>query len=397
MPTFDPSSFNPHDPAFSRNPYPFYAQFREHAPVAKVPPYGSWWVFRNADVRTVLEDTGRFLKNNPLGGHAPPPPFNVLANFPHGLFSLDPPRHSALRALLDPMFATAIAGMDGFAAQQARALLTKARVGSRIELVEAFAAPLPPAVLFQVLGVPEATAGLSSWVGAIVAGHDITAPVALQGAAATCTMSLLAYYQGLAMKCPAHGLFSAMQGSVPKGPSGGGMSGPEVQTTSMNFSVAGYASTTYVLATGTLNLLNNPDQLARLRADPSLVHAAVEEMLRYDAPAQLVDRYAAEDMVLGGVSIAKGDAITAVLGSANRDPEAFADPDRFDIDRDNKQQLGFGDGVHRCIGAPLVRLVAPAALTVLLQELPSFALAGTPQWQTDPYLRSVVNLPVSLD
>lgn len=396
-PPFDPARFNPHDPAFSRDPYPTYARFRAQAPVAKVEPYGSWWVFRHADVKAVLDDTEGFLKNNPLGGPAPTAPFDVLGNLPLGIFSMDPPRHTTLRALLEPMFADAIAGMDGYAAQHARALLAQVRGRQRFEFVQAFAAPLPPAVLFQMIGVPTATAGLSNWVDAIVAGHDITAPAAARGAAATCSMALIAYFQGLAAGCPMHGpkppaLFGAMQASTATTPPG--MSGPEMQTSALNVVVAGYASTTYLLATGVYSLLTHPEQWARLLAEPSLVPAAVQEMLRHDAPAQLVDRYAAADTELAGVRIAKGDMVTAVLGSANRDAAVFSDPDRFDIDRDNAAQLGFGGGIHNCIGAPLVCLVAPAALTVLLQECPTLALAGTPQWQTDPYLRSVVNLPL---
>jgi cytochrome P450 len=173
-----------------------------------------------------------------------------------------------------------------------------------------------------------------------------------------------------------------------------GLKTNEVATTSLNLAIAGYASTTYLLATGLLNLLRHPEQLAELRADPSLAANAVSEMLRHDAPAQLVDRYAARDCKLGGVQIRRGDAVTAVIGSANRDDTRWKHPDRFDIHRDNAAQIGFGDGIHVCLGAPLVHRVAPTALNVLLKELPVLKLAGTPQWQTDPYLRSVANLPV---
>jgi cytochrome P450 len=174
-----------------------------------------------------------------------------------------------------------------------------------------------------------------------------------------------------------------------------GLKPTEVATTSLNLAIAGYASTTYLLATGLLRLLQNPDQLAALRADPGLAVNAVREMLRLDAPAQLVDRFAARDTVLGGVKIRRGDAVTAVIGSANRDATRWPDPDRFDIHRDNTAQIGFGDGIHTCLGAPLVQRVAPTALNVLLQAWPVLRLAGTPQWQTDPYLRSVANLPLA--
>jgi cytochrome P450 len=388
-------TFDPHDPGFSRNPYPTYARLREESPVLKVQPYNSWWVFRDADVRRVLDSQALFLKSNPLTRSLPPQPFTALANLPPGVFSMDPPRHDRLRALLDPMLAQSIVGMDDFAEQTARQLLDQARGSQRIELYEAFAKPLPPAALFRMLGVADATAVLSGWVDGYIAGHDPTSARGLQMGAMTCTFALQAYFLALAAGGPAcshAGMFKRMQDSV--GPDG--MQALEVPTTSLNLAIAGYASTTYLLATGTLNLLHNPEQLAALRAEPGLAASAMWEMLRYDAPAQLADRYAAEDTEIAGVKIARGDLVTAVIGSANRDPARWADPDRFDIRRDNSAQLGFGDGIHRCLGAPLVQQVAPAALRTLVQELPGMKLAGTPQWQTDPYLRSVVNLPISI-
>jgi cytochrome P450 len=122
---------------------------------------------------------------------------------------------------------------------------------------------------------------------------------------------------------------------------------------------------------------------------------AVEEMLRFDGPVQVLDRVAATDTVLGGKAIAAGTRVTAVIGSANHDPEAFADPDAFRIQRDDASQLSFGDGIHHCIGAPLARIVTPIAITALL-GLPSLAVAGLPQWQTDPYLRAMTNFPLSI-
>src|SRR5581483_464745 len=134
---------------------------------------------------------------------------------------------------------------------------------------------------------------------------------------------------------------------------------------------------------------------ALLRAQPALITNAVEEMLRIDAPAQLVDRVTAADTELGGVWLKAGTKVTAVLGSADHDPEQFAQPDVFDIQRNDLVQLSFGDGIHYCIGAPLARQVAPAAITALL-GLENLAEAGLPQWQTDPYLRAMTNYPLSV-
>lgn len=388
------STFDPHLPAYSKDPYPFYAAARQDTPVLKVQPSGSWWVFRDADVRTVLLDTDGFVKRNPLVDTLPPPPLDALASLPPGVFMMDPPRHTVVRPLLDGLLAKSIEGIAAYVETQARQLIAQTRGSARFEFVQAFARPLPAKVLFQVLGMPKAEGPISGWVDGYIAGHDITSPRSAQMAAGTCTFAIQAYFLALAAggpACPASGLFKGMMDSV--GPEG--LLATEVATTSLNLAIAGYASTTYLLATGLLRLLEHPEQLQALRDDPTLALGAVWEMLRYDAPAQLVDRYAARDCTLGGVQIRKGDAVTAVIGSANRDPARWADPDRFDIHRDTSQQVGFGDGIHVCLGAPLVQQVAPTALNVLLQSFPVLKLAGQPQWQTDPYLRSVANLPVA--
>lgn len=160
--------------------------------------------------------------------------------------------------------------------------------------------------------------------------------------------------------------------------------------------MAGYLSTTLLICTGTRNLLANPEQADALRKDWGLIGKAVQEMLRFDAPAQLVDRVVATDTELNGVPLKPGDRVTAVLGSADHDPDAFADPDEFRIDRYNEGQMSFGWGIHRCIGEPLVRHVAPVAIRKLM-ELDGLAVDGLAQWQTDPYLRGVANLPMSFE
>jgi cytochrome P450 len=385
--------FDPHAPAYSKNPYPFYAEARELTPVLKVQPYDSWWVFRDVDVRQVLLDTEGFTKANPRQ-EGLPPPMDALASLGPGLFMMDPPRHTAVRPLLDRLLFGAIEGIAATVELQARQLIDATRGSARFEFVQAFARPLPAQVLFQVMGLPQATTPLSGWVDGYIAGHDTTAPAGVQAASGTCAFALQAYFLALAQggpACPRSGLFRGMVDSV--GPQG--LKSNEVATTALNLAIAGYASTTYLLATGLLRLLEHPEQLAALRADPGLAANAVAEMLRHDAPAQLVDRYAARDCTLGGVKIRRGDAVTAVIGSANRDRRRWPDPDRFDIHRNTAGQIGFGDGIHACLGAPLVQQVAPTALNVLLREYPVLRLAGTPQWQTDPYLRSVANLPVA--
>jgi cytochrome P450 len=407
-PQWDPNSFNPHAPDFLANPYPTYARFREQAPIHWVDSYKSYWIFRYEDAKTVLEAKDIFIHNVPKDPPPPPTPlFGVLENMPVGLFSMDPPRHDEVRPLMNVVFGESIVGADAIAEVFARPLLVAAKASRRVELIGAYAAPLPLQVLMTVMGVPMRDwAGMAGWVGMIAASNDPTQPLSVLVGGGTSVMATGAYYQSLMQpkiqsrpsRCPIHAraggivdrMMNEAMGAAPK------MSPEEVQATATNLTVAGYLSTTFLIGTGTLNLLNNPDQLELLRRNPELRHSAVEEMLRYDAPAQLAQRTANQDFQLGNTLIRKGDTVMVVLGSANRDASVFPNPDTFDITRTPNPHVGFGDGIHYCIGAPLVRMVAPAAFLMLIQELATMKLDGIPQWGSDPFLRSVSNLPLAI-
>ncbi len=395
---FDPSTFNPHDPGFLADPYPTYAAFREQAPVFPVPLYGSDWMFRHADCVEVLTATDVWVKHPPSGSPPPPGPYGTLvANFPVGLFNSDPPLHTQLRGILEPLLTTAITDAPPLARAIGGPLLAAARQHGRMELISDYALPLPANVLLTLLGIPEDPIirhGLITWQAAVVAAHDITQSVAVLGAGATCSMALNAYFEALLLAHrakPAEGLFAAMCTAF----ADAGLSPQEVQMCAMDFLIAGYLSTTFIIGTGIRNLLLNPAQLRVLRQDtPGLIARAVEEMLRFDGPVQVIDRYAAVATEVGGRRYPENAKVTAVVGSADHDPAVFKDPERFHIRRRNRRHLAFGDGIHYCIGAPLARLVAPVAIQMLLEAFPSLALDGDAQWQTDPYLRAVTSLPL---
>ena len=407
--SFDPNTFNPRDPGFLADPYRTYARFRQQAPVHQVKAsiqaqgrditlYDSSWVFRYEDVKYVLDGTDLFLKS-PVNPKPSAPPFDVLQNMPAGIFSMNPPRHTQLRPILDNLFAKAIEQIEGVAQALGNSLLDSAQTSRRIELVNAYANPLPSTVLQTVLGIPaQDWLGVTKWVQGVVAGHDYTAPIAAQMMGGTCALALGGYFQALNRGCPMQANKGRMADLMVTQAEAQGMLPDEVQMTLVNLAVAGYISSVFLIATGTLNLLKNPEQLALLRAQPELIDSAIEEMLRYDAPAQLADRFCAVDTEIAGIKLKAGDKVTAVLGSANRDEKVFSNPDQFDIRRALvPMHLGFGDGIHHCLGSPLVRKVAPVAFRVLLERLPQMRVDGLPQWQTDPYLRSVVNLPLAID
>ena len=159
---------------------------------------------------------------------------------------------------------------------------------------------------------------------------------------------------------------------------------------------AGHETTTNLIGNGMLALLRAPEQVEALRAaDAAGVRTAVEELLRYDSPAQMISRAMADDLVVGDTKLAAGDSVVAVLGAANRDPEVFADPDRLDITRHPNPHLAFGQGIHFCLGAALSRREAVIALPALLERFPELSLAGDPMWRPTAVLRGLESLPVA--
>jgi pimeloyl-[acyl-carrier protein] synthase len=361
-----------------------------------VPVYSTDWCFRYADCQTILTSTDVWIKNPPSGSPPAYGPYGAMANFPLGLFSSDPPLHTQLRGILEPMFDQAIQSAPTLAAQLAEQQLATIKPQGRMELIADYALPVPSSVLFTLLGIPNTPgmwSSLITWQAAIVAAHDITQTPTVRGAGATCSMALNSYFEGLLLaneKMPAQGYFFEICDAFAKA----GLSPQEVQMCAIDFLVAGYLSTTFIIGTGIRNLLLNPGQLAALRADPALMGGALEEMLRMDGPVQVIDRYAAVDTELDGRQYKQNSKVTAVVGSADHDPAVFTHPESFQIQRGDEAHLAFGAGIHYCIGAPLARLVAPAAIEQLLGAFPNLALDGIPQWQTDPYLRAVTSLPL---
>jgi cytochrome P450 len=405
---FNPAAFNPHDPEFLRDPYPTYGHFRDEAPIYKVKPYESWWVFRYDDCAKVLTEKDVWVKNSPLGRTQEPGPYGVMSSsFPAGLFNQDPPCHELLRAVLQPLFDQTTPEGTPVAEGVAQKLLVNLSKRGYFELVSEYALPLPSTVLFMLLGIPDGAVevggepfiweGLIEWQALIANAFDITQPRAVRALGATAGMALNSFFEAMLLanqRQPGAGLFAEMCAAF----KARGLSNQEVQVCASDFLVAGYLSTTFIIGTGVRNLLLNPGQLRALRDNPSLIGQAFEEMMRFDGPVHLIDRVAARETTLGnGQTFKKGEKVTAVVGSANRDPLAYKSADKFLIRRKaGRPHLGFGEGIHYCIGAPLARRVGPVAIRELLKAFPSLELAGIEQWQTDPYLRALTNLPLSV-
>lgn len=401
----DMTRFDPHDPAFLADPYPFYAEFRRKAPVSWVAAQNCYWVFSHELVTQVCATTDDpvFLKpGNQTSRKAPP--LDVERNLPDGLFFMNPPEHSQVRPVMDQAFSGAISTARGEAAAQARAALARAMSGGEhtLELVSSFAATVPRAVFMQVMGWPADPQGIfGGWVNQLLEAHDDSADPLLRLKGGTSGMALRAYFQALGRggcpagrgTAPARGMYQHLQGEV----AAGRLDALALQESALHFALGGYLSTEFLITTGVLNLLRNPGQLQWLRDNPGRLSQAVQEMLRYDAPFQLADRIVARDTTLGGVKLKAGDRLAVVYGSANHDEAVFKDiqPDQFDICNPSayaSQAYGFGHGIHYCIGASLAQMVAEEALRALLEQHAVLRLGEMGPWRTDPYFRSVRRL-----
>jgi cytochrome P450 len=268
---------------------------------------------------------------------------------------------------------------------------------SEADLIAALAYPLPVAVICELLGVPGGErAAFTQWADILVRELDAgrRPPVEeLARAARACSE----YFLTLAAerrRNPRSDLLSALATLDDQGST---LSEAELVGTCVLLLTAGYETTVNLIGNGTLALLRHPGQLAYLRQHPQQAPAAIEELMRYDPPVQLVTRDALDDIELGGHQIARGDRLIALIGAANRDPGAFSDPDRLDLTRPENPHLAFGAGIHFCLGAPLARMEGQIAITTLLRRVPALTLAAAgPSYRDNFVLRGPKTLPVRL-
>jgi cytochrome P450 len=259
-------------------------------------------------------------------------------------------------------------------------------------------------VFMSVMGIPPDDVQLVDiWVRTALKGHDRSASAPDQVAGATASMALRSYFSGLQLEMSKRAdagppsVLEAMKECTRPTESASAMSSFEAVNTAIQFALGGYLSTQFLIASGVYTLLRNRDQWEILCGNRGLLDRAVTEMLRYEAPFQIADRWVADKTELNGVTLTKGTKIAVVYGSANRDAEIFADPDRFLIDRESSDEVfGFGNGIHRCIGAPLAPVVTRIALEALLDHYPFARLGPAGPWSTDPYFRSLSQLTLLL-
>ena len=381
--------------SYYQDPLGFFARLRESRPVAPVrmPAYGrAWIVTRYADVRTVLTDPrlAKDVHRWPGGGRfRPSEATGVYAHMLHA----DPPGHTRLRRLVQKAFTPRRAALRPRAEEIAAGLLDEvaAAPGDVTDLLGAYARPLPIAVLCELLGIPVAD---RAWIAVTVAAYDDRAQhQRLERELAAYFAELIAARRSE----PGDDLVSAL--ACDSG-AADGLSGNELLSTVFLLVMAGFDTTVNLIASGTLALLTHPKEMARLREDPSLFPAAVEELLRFTNPVNHAnDRFTTEDVPVGDVVIPAGEWVFPAISSANRDPAQFPDPDRLDLGRDTSGHVAFGHGVHHCLGAPLARMEAEVVLGALLARFPRISLAVPPEelrWRPVSLMNGLESLPVRL-
>jgi cytochrome P450 len=383
------------------DPYPLYAELREHG-VARQDD-GSYLVGSYHDIAALLHDprisSDRRNRTVPDDLEAP--------GMPVAFIRLDDPEHERLRNIAmrpfgPPHTASRIDAMHGEITAIAKELIDAFKGRDRIDLVEDFAYPLPVTVICRLLGVPrEDERRFHGWSEAVIAGADPTPGndrAERQRAAVAARIAMGAYLGELADKRrgkPCDDMLSAFVNDP--GPDGS-FTRPELMATAVLLLIAGHETTVNLITNGMLTLLRHPEALELLRREPELMPRAVEELLRYEPPVQMLpQRTALTDVEVAGVTIVKGAPLILVLASGSRDPKRFHDPDHFDPTRQDNQHFGFGSGVHICFGAPLARIEAQIALTELTRRLEGPHLVqDPPPYRRSPILRGPRHLPLEI-
>lgn len=411
------------------NPYPFYEQLREQDPIHWDEEMGFWTLTRYDDIASLYTDE-RFSRAEGLlrnferlsesQQHIAQP---VYHSFSKTVFYSDPPYHTHLRSLMNHAFTPRyVERLRPYIQQTVNQLLDSHQ--SEMDVIHDLAYPLPVMVIAELIGLPASDrARFKNWSDDLFAilgtvKHK-SQPLLERAAQSLGEMTeyikhlaekrrenmgddllsiLLSVSDGDSCPYPHHAATPPSQGQLTRPTSTASTLMEEELVANVNILLStGHETTTHLIGNGILALLQNPEQLKLLKERPALVASAIDEILRYDNPVQITYRSVLEDAELGGKLIRKGDLVNTIIGSANRDPERFMEPHRFDITRNEGKHLGFGLGIHYCIGAPLVKLEAEIAFETILRRFPNLQLnSEVLEWQEHPIFRGLNSLSVAL-
>jgi cytochrome P450 len=382
------------DPDFVRNPYPALASLRATAPMVWHEPSGSWLATTHGAVSQVLRERalGRLWSDREPSERFEP--FNTLHR--NQMMENEPPVHTRLRRLVASAFARGhVERMRPRVAQLAAELLDAVDPAG-FDLVADYAEPLPVAVIADMLGVPAADRPLlRRWSQAIVRMYEYDRSAQIEQQALDASAEFAAYVAELVQRCRKDPGADLVSDLVAARDAGTRLNDEELVASVVLLLNAGHEASVNTFGNGIMALLDHPDQLSRLVDADVSMDVAVEELIRYDAPLQLFERTAARGVETAGVQLDAGDTVAALMGSANRDADAFSAADTFDVSRDPNPHVGFGLGVHFCLGAPLARMELSVSLAALLTRFPHLRLTGEPVQRPTFVLRGFERIPVT--
>lgn len=389
------------DAEFLDDPYPTLAALRRRHPVRWDEETGMFLAFDYQTCNAVLRDRrlGRLWRDRePVAEFAA---FNLIHR--NALLEMEPPDHSRTRRLMSAHFtrgrSEALGDRVGEIANRlADAIADTGADGGPVDLISTFAQRLPVEVIGELLGIPAADRPrLAPWSHAIVKMYEPNPTDAQRTAAESAAAEFTEYLTTQIAdrrRTPGDDLISALV--EVKSKDDDRLSEAELITNAILLLNAGHEASVNVIGNGTLALLRHPNQWATLCAEPEVITTAIEEFIRYDAPLQLFERTATKPVNLGTVVVQPGQKVATLLGAANRDPAAFRDPDTFDIRRRDNPHVGFGAGIHFCLGAPLARVELRQAFGVLTRRFPHLALAGEPVRRPEFVIHGLSALPVTI-
>lgn len=388
---------------FKADPYPFYARLRAEAPVYRTTRAGqrpAWLITRYDDALALLKDDS--LTKDRLGPEAAQRqlrlPFlsDMMRPLATNMLDRDGADHRRLRGLVQQAFTPRLVEqLRGRVQELCDELLDALPADGGVDLLAAYALPLPVTIIAEMLGIPPADrrrfVAWSNHIVSVSSGRDI-----LRGLPQV--ILFMRYLRRLIAARRAEPRDDLVSALVRAEEAGDVLSEDELLAMVFLLLVAGYETTVNLIASGTLALLQHPDQAERLRREPELAKPAIEELLRFTSPVDVAtERYTRAELRIGEVTIPPGELVLAMLGSANRDERQFENPDTLDLAREPNRHLAFGQGIHYCLGAPLARVEGQIALTTLLARLPDLRLAVPAdelRWRRGLFLRGLVALPV---
>jgi cytochrome P450 len=388
---------DPQNPQFYGNPYPFYHEMRQKLSAFKWEQYGHWCFPAHEDVNTLLRDRrfGRQILHvatrEELGLPEVPTRLKAFYDFEkHSLLELEPPVHTRLRGLVSRAFLSRqVERLRPKIESLSNSLIDGFEEQGEVDLLAAYATPIPVIVICELLGVPTDMAGqFLKWSHDMVSMYMARRDFAVEEAAVKATLEFSGYMRSLIAerrKSPQGDLLSELVRAENEGQK---LSEDELVTTAILILNAGHEATVHTIGNGVKALLE-------LGIKGPITESIIEEIMRYDAPLHLFTRYALEDIEYAGIKLKKGEEVGLMLGAANRDPARFENPDQFITSRESNPHVSFGAGIHFCIGAPLARLEMLIAFQTLFKRLPNLALAAKPLYKNVYHFHGLEELRVT--